>query len=691
MNRQDGVAVCLALAALVAVLAGVSGAAVAGDGAPGQTDVVQTATTGQLESSGQAAVATTPAQTGDNSIDIYHEFRLTPDEPGQVDVQWTVDIPDNVPRLNVTNLPSSARNLRLDGFVKRDGELRWNEDDQSTRTPSATFTLPVNETTDDGSPKFADTGDWALIRRPPLASVEYLYYTNQPKPTVTRTNRTAGPGVTSDSMVYLGPHEMTTRSAHGQQFRLVVPEVATLRESKADIFDSVTAASDTLRVGDRDPTVTMVAAPTSVPWGVAGLQTGDAGFYTIANQTVDEADNTWLHEYVHTRQSFETRNATRWFTEASAEYYAAQLTLQQGRIDFDTFSYALSDGASNRYDDVVLANPDTWHDSANYEKGGLVAGDIDRRIRLATDSGSSLQAVFQRLNSHGSPVGQQTFLRAVENAGGSSVRETAQRFTETTAGPEMWTQAEHDEAFGDLPAQFSVTFPDVGSDGLRIRGPFRNETATDEPLVTGETLVVDLTVANVGGSAGTYNFTVTRNGVPVANRTGTAASGENVTETVEFTFEDPGTYRLSTGSDALSVRVREPATPTVTDVYANRTSLQGGGTVRVTAVVRNDQDVPATGVITLQQDGDTLLEQRVYLDSNAGTELSETVRLSTVGMVQFTAGGQAVEVTIEEPTPTPESGGETDGGTAGESGPGFGMFGALVALGVSLLVGHRIE
>ena len=709
MNRQDGVAVVFLVVALVGVLAGASGA-VAGE------DTATTESTPQLtsgnSSSGTGAVATGPQAQTSNSIDITHEFRLTPTEPGQIDVQWTFEIPDSVARMNTT-LPEGAFDSRVDGFERQDGKLVWREDEQSTRTPTTTFTISVNETTDDGSPKYVDTGDWALIKRPSLSSISYSYYKRQGEPSITRTNVTAGSGVAANAMVYMGDYEMTTRSDHGQQFRLVVPEAATLTEEKSDIFDSVTTASNDLRVGGRDGTVTMFAAPASVPWGIAGLQRGESAFYTVANQSVRDAGNTWVHEYVHTRQAFNTTEATKWFIEASAEYYAAQLTLQQERIEFDEFSDSMSVGADRRYDDVVLANPDSWTDSANYEKGGLVAGDLDRRIRVASDSSASLQTVFQRFNSRSSETGQQVFMKDFETAGGNDVADTARRFTETTDGPDMWTQQQHNEAFENLPAQFTYTFPAVGSSGFQVRGPYRNGTAPEDGLVTGETLVADIAIENVGGSTGSYDLTLTRDGEPIANRTGTAAAGEVVTETVAIEFSAAGTYRLSTGSDSLGVGVEEPASPTVADVFANRTTIDGSGGVRVTAVVTNQADRPASGVVSVRQGTTTLVEQQVALDVGESTDIVATTGLSDPGTSVFTAGEQSVEVTVEEvqtPTPTPGqatngagetddsgdgdsdgTGDDSDGGTAGSSGPGFGVITALVAVAALLVVGYRIE
>ena len=690
--------VWLVVLVLAGTLAVTSGAVLAGDDTSRTTVKVTPQLASVQAGGGQAATESKPGTHRSNSIDVTHEYRLTPGEPGRIDVQWRFDIPDSVAKLNTT-LPATARDPRLNGFERRDGRLVWREAQQSTHTPTATFALPVNETTDGGSPKYVDTGEWALIKQPPVANVSFLYYTNQGRPSVTRTNVTAGEGVAADAMVYLGEHETVTRRAHGQQFRLVIPAAATLTEEASDVFDAVTAASGALRVGDRDETVTMIAAPASVPWGVAGLQRGDGAFYTIANQSVDDPNNTWVHEYVHTRQEFEPTDATRWFVEASAEYYAAQLSLQQGRIDFGAFSESLGVGAERRFGDVVLSTPDSWHDAANYDKGGLVAGELDRRIRATTGGSASLQTVFGWLNDGNTPVGQRTFVGAVEAAGGNSVAETARRFTETTDGPEMWTRQQHGDAFGSRPAQFAYTFPTDTGTGLRIRGPYRNGTLGAAGLVTGERLVADVTVENVGGTAGTYDLTITRNGVAVADRTGTAAAGEQVTETVPLRFPNAGTYRLSTGTDSLDVRVDQPATPTVTGITVNRTTVPTGGGVRVRAVVTNQNDRPATGEVTVRRDATPLVGQQLSIDIGESTELLATTTVTESGTAVFSAGTRSVEVAVGDvatATPGRATAGDGNGsdggdGTAGASGTGFGPVGVLVAVAVLLVVGRRIE
>lgn len=53
----------------------------------------------------------------------------------------------------------------------------------------------------------------------------------------------------------------------------------------------------------------------------AYLDNGDA--LVKSDSQVDEASNVWVHEYVHSRQGFETGSNMSWFVEGSAEYYAA--------------------------------------------------------------------------------------------------------------------------------------------------------------------------------------------------------------------------------------------------------------------------------------------------------------------------------------------------------------------------------
>jgi hypothetical protein len=697
-GRRTLLVACLLLCALGG--AGVTVTAEDGTNATGQ-ETVGNATLVEPPDAG----ASLPEGQYDShdSIVLTQEFRLTPDEPGQIDVQWQFRVPDRVSDVK-TRLPEDATNVRTDRFT-RDGDVyEWPAD---TSTATITFTMPANETSTAVGPesaggrlKFVDAGDWALTRRPPVAKPGYRYRGDNPG--VTIRNATAGEGVVGDALLYLGPHETVERRAHDQRFRLVVPEAADLAADRSAILDSVTDASDRLRVGDRDRQVLMVAAPTSVSWGQRGLQTGERDFYVLADEELDTPENSWVHEYVHTRQGFETTDGTQWLYEATAEYYAALLTLEQDRIDFPRFQRKMESGTARQFDDVRLIDPSTYRSNGgNYIVGALVSGELDRRIRVVTDSGATFGDVLRRVNRADEPVRRSMFIDSVRSAGGSGVVDPAGRFTETTERPEPWDQSAHQEAFGALPARFAYSLPDRGSDGVRVRSEYREGQLGETGLVAGETLVLDVAVENLGGSAGEYDLAVTVDGQRVAERTGRLDADATATETVEHTFEGPGSYTLSTGEDSRTVRVREPAPPVVTDLVAAQEGVGPGESVTLTATVENPADRPADGTVAITRDGEEVTSERVGLAPGGSADVTASVSLSEPGTYQFEAGERSVTVTVREPetaTPTPTStptatAADTEGGNdnTGASGPGFGLVVALLALALSLLLGKRVQ
>ncbi|PSP75895.1 hypothetical protein BRC70_01465, partial [Halobacteriales archaeon QH_6_68_27] len=139
-------------------------------------------------------------------------------------------------------------------------------------------------------------------------------------------------------------------------------------------------------------------------------------FWVRADSRLDDPENVWLHEYVHTRQSFRLATEMRWFREASAEYYAARLSYEGGYVDRAAFREHLAGGPSR----ATLTDPDTWADRpVPHDKGGRVLAVLDGKIRTETDGHRSLQDVFRRLNRHDGAVTYADFVRAVNGVAGT--------------------------------------------------------------------------------------------------------------------------------------------------------------------------------------------------------------------------------------------------------------------------------
>ncbi|MEF8780206.1 MAG: hypothetical protein V5A46_05980 [Haloferacaceae archaeon] len=677
-----------------------------GSGAGGFDAVVETAPAdGTAALPGDDRAVDDPAVDGSASttdaLVVRTELRRA--EPtGEYGATTRVTIPDRVSRVNVT-LPAEAGSVRATGFDRAGPRTyAW---DGETAEPRLRYRMEANRTGDrgplagDGEYLFVDTEEWSLVRMPNLR-VGWAGYGSDVR--LRREHAVEGEGAAGDVIAYLGPAEEHVREAHGQRFRLVVPAAADLDEPPEAILTALADSSDALRVGDRDPSVFVVAAPTGdVSWAVRGLQTGPADVWVRDLERLDDPENVWVHEYVHTRQGYVRRgggsDGVRWFTEGSATYYAALLTLERGDVGFEEFRRVLARGERSPGAESVLSEPASWRNAADYTKGALVAGEIDRRIRLATDGEATLATVFRELNAEDDPTDSTAFVALVDDAGGEDPAGAAERFTTTREVPPVWDREAHDEAFGRLPARIGYSI--AGEDAVRATGPYRDRPVARDPvaLAAGETLEVAVEIENAGGTAGEYDLTLAVDGRVEGSRDGRVAANGTTVERFERTFENPGEYGIVVGGERLRVLVREPATPTVVDLAVTPSELSRGGSATVAATVRNDGTYPARGTFPVVVDGEPRDSREVFLDASEETRIEWTVRLDRRGDIDVAVGDRSRTVTVAPGgTPSPEppaaaspTGSDPGDGTAGAT-PGFGPTAALVAIVATLLaIGAR--
>ncbi len=653
---------------------------------------VATASTGADRTIAGGNTTTTAASDAD-SLGAEVRLHQLSERPGRIAVELRYATPDRLESLEVQLLDDPTVES-TEGFTTgSDGTLTW---DGRTDDPTATYTLAVNRTLDESGPiagsgsyTFVDTGEWALVQQPRLSH----RWSSRGAVEIARETTVDGPGAAGGRIAFLGEHETVTHEAHGQRFELIVPDAATMAEEPEDVFDSLSHASDALRVDDRDDRVFLVAAPTGdVNWGVRGLQTGDADGWVRDSERLDEPSNVWIHEYVHTRQDYEPTEQTKWFTEASATYYAALFALEQDRIEFDRFRNRLSAGRNSRYADAVLSEPSTWPDGTNYDKGALAAAEIDRRLRLATDSGATLQTPFRRMNERADPVEQTDFLSTIGDAGGEDPRSAARRYTETSDAPALWSADDHEEAFGQLPARISYELPGVDSpEAIRVDGEYRQRAIGGErpiTLVTGERLSLDAIVRNDGGTEGSYDAALRVDGSVVDRRTGRLDADAGRTLTFNRTFDEPGEYELSVGGAELPVTVRESAAARVTDVALDRDRLRPGENVTVTATVTNDADYPGRATVTVSADGERRAERDVLLDAEEQRSVDVSLSFESAGSYRLSVddGRSRSESTVSVAKSGSIDGRAGDGGwTSGDGWAGGWPWGDALVNGIAVV------
>ncbi len=704
MRRRGRTSITAIAAFLVILLVLATGLAASGGAtglagtspAVGVTDLDGESTEAGSAGIGSAAVdvGTHPSVDDDDTIRLRDELFLV-DEPGLVGVRASVEIPDRARALRLTLRSAADGPIEADGFDRVDdaeGET-W-EWDGSTDRPTVTYRLEANDTAagdgpldGGGSYRFVDAGDWALVRTP-VSDVSYSSVGGELR--VDRERDVDGDGVASQAMAFLGPHEEYSYDAAGQRFRLIVPAAADPVASPDAVFAAFEHAATGLQVGARDAEVVAVAAPTGeVEWAARGLQVGDRDMWVAADEPAGTASDVWTHEYVHTRQSYDADPGARWFTEATATYYAALFAVERGEADFDEFRRTLARGERQPEATSILADPDTWRGHPDYTKGSLVAGEIDRQLRVATDGEASLATVFRDLNAASDPATNQAFLDAVEAAaaeGGdgevaAAIRDDAERYTTTEAVPAAWDRDAHDEAFGAPPAQVGYGIAD---DGVRVTGEYRDRTVSDDPirLVSGETLEVEVGVRNTGGVVGTYDVELRVDDEPVAVENGSVGADTEHAVTLEHAFTEPDEHEVRVGSETFAVVVTEPESVTVAGLAAVPDHVESGGTVVATAAVENDADVPAAGDVAFLVDGEEVDSATVRLDAGESTTVEREFVIEGSGSVHVEAagptGGETVTVTVERDGPVD---GVTDGvGETVESVPGFGPAVALMAM-----------
>ncbi|WP_244510262.1 CARDB domain-containing protein [Natronobacterium texcoconense] len=634
-----------------------------------------------------------------SSSDTLHRattLRQLPDEPGEFEAEMTFELPDPVTGLEV-DIVSPGTVESTDGFEETaDGTYEWTE---TTDTPSIRMTVPADRTgyeghhrvgsTNDstgtlsagsgGGYSFVDTGEWGIVQVPQVG----LSWRETESVGFESTATVDGPGATGGDIAVFGEVTEHERTVDGERHRLVVPEAADLKESPEDVLETLAAGSDALEVGERPDELFVVAAPTDVEWGPRGLQYGEGDAWVRADAPIDEPDNVWLHEYVHVRQAFAgpqdgVATETEWLIEAQAEYYAALISLEKGLIGFDEFQRFLERGEQSPYANDVLVEPNSWEDETDYVKGPLVYGELDRQLRLETDGDRTLEDVFRELNARADKgtVTESDFLGALENAGGTEVRESAERYTRTKAVPSTWDRSEHEAAFDQpistMEYRFATESISVGDESWK-QWDRDGETTTAVPV--GEPVTVPVAVENVGDRDGTYDATLQVDGSVVDHAQGSLTAGDRTTERLEWTPPQQGVYDLRVGSETMTVFVRGPSSVTVSDLAVEPDDVDPGESVTATATVEAADDRPGAAVLPVRTPEGVAAEESVVVRPGETATLESDLAFDEDGYYEVAVGNQKTTVSV--------------GGLPAaqlEEVPGFGAVTAVVAVFVMLVV-----
>lgn len=233
-------------------------------------------------------------------------------------------------------------------------------------------------------------------------------------------------GWANDEVLLLG--EYTTANASGADGPLTAVvsnatrETVTANQSVQTLAD-VTRA---LNVSTERQNTKMVIVPDTYS-GPFGFGLNDT--FLIRGDAV--WDGLMTHEYLHTRQAFETGPEMRWFVEGSAFYYMALIPHYRGTMEWDEFSRRTS--PFEPFEPVVLTENQTY--TAAQARGPPVLAALDRRIRVATHNERTLEDVYRRLNRQ-ERLTYERFRETVTDVAGPALADWLDRYVDGTATPD---------------------------------------------------------------------------------------------------------------------------------------------------------------------------------------------------------------------------------------------------------------
>lgn len=286
-------------------------------------------------------------------------------------------LPDNTTIVSTHGFEEqSPRYLRTTGSGPH--ELTYELEENGSRVGAFAEGLP--------SP-FEATDGWALAPLPEYYSDDIQY-----------TSPT--PATFGEEVAYLGGHSVTTRTSGCHTIRLVMPDHIDGSVTESAILDSLVKADRRLG-GTRYERVTIFTTSTSLaPYGgeAKGADIVIASEATAARN--GKRSDIWMHEYIHTRQSFAYGEHMEWWAEASATYLGVRLSYETGYHDARRYNEVLRFYAEDPPENVTLSNESTWNNQTTYYRGTLVLAALDELLRNETNGTVTVLDVFNEVEAN---------------------------------------------------------------------------------------------------------------------------------------------------------------------------------------------------------------------------------------------------------------------------------------------------
>lgn len=201
-------------------------------------------------------------------------------------------------------------------------------------------------------------------------------------------------GYVGSHFALLGDYEVEIAHEGCQRVQVVTPESADLHKNADQYADAIATAGGKLAIGHRYRLVTAFVAPrdTGKRNGFTPERHDENGpaaeFYISPDSRLTTTKNTWIHEYIHTRQS---TLYPQWMSEGAATYFAAHLSITQGWTTPRQYDrYLARNSAPNG------APKPTASQDVEYIRGTFFFTQVEDDLH---DDVAAVESIYRRLNT----------------------------------------------------------------------------------------------------------------------------------------------------------------------------------------------------------------------------------------------------------------------------------------------------
>lgn len=361
----------------------------------------------------------TTVPTGPPEINV----SISQSEPGTAELSLTTS-PTAANLQELQFAVSDGRIVNATGFTQKpspDNDFegvvyQW---DGETEHPSLTLETSLEDTVD-RQDQYRSTETWFFGQSPFVEAFWYraddTHYssavvTGRSNGDVPRTGNISftESGVAGQNYLYIGPYE--TQQIQEDKTTFTVVEVGSATITNPGAYTAEFLRAQPYLRGVQPRNATMFVMPDPMPRRGVAVPAADE-FWVHEDSQRTMASNIWLHEYIHIQQTQTNFGAQmQWYSEGMTAYQTAVLSAQIGDVSVEESYQYLT---QNEFEDVVLAERRTWAQTdAQYYEGSKMLFALDEKIREATTSNQTIQAVSQRVNTYDGQVTYAVFREIV--------------------------------------------------------------------------------------------------------------------------------------------------------------------------------------------------------------------------------------------------------------------------------------